>query len=273
MKHRKRDYAEGPFGLVHFSDGGGDGIPLILSHQSPQTSRQFDTVVPELQKRGLRTIAVDTPGFGASDVTDFIPGIGDWAKAFPPVLDHLGLASAHFAGHHTGAQVVTEVALQFPGRVRSVIMHGPNPTTPEERRDGLEFVETNEKNFVYAPDGSHLAKNFQLRWGMYGPGGDTRLTTRVIAEKFIGFGPWWYGHHASYSYDHGAALKKMTQPALILTNTGDVIYQAALVAREIRPDLAYIELEGGTIDILDQQPAAWAEAVAQFIASAKAASK
>ncbi len=271
MKHRKRDYAEGPYGLVHFSDSGGDGIPLILSHQSPQSLRQFDTVIPELQKRGIRAIAVDTPGFGASDVTDFIPGIADWAKAFPPVLDYLGLTSAHFAGHHTGAQVVTEVALQFPKRVRSVIMHGPNPTTSEERRVGLKYVENNEMNFAYAEDGRHLAESFKLRWRMYGPGGDPKLTTRVIAEKFIGLGPWWYGHHASYSYDHGAALEKITHSALILTNTGDMIYEAAQEARKIRPDLAYVELQGGTVDIVDQQPAAWADAVSRFIVSAEAA--
>jgi pimeloyl-ACP methyl ester carboxylesterase len=146
-------------------------------------------------------------------------------------------------------------------------MHGPNPTTEEERRVALGYVETREKNFVYAEDGSHLAENFKLRWRMYGPGGDPRLTTRVIAEKFIGLGPWWYGHHASYSYDHGAALKKITHRTLILTNTGDMIYEAARTAHRIRPDFAYVELEGGTIDILDQQPAAWAEAVARFISA------
>jgi pimeloyl-ACP methyl ester carboxylesterase len=262
---RKRGYAQGPHGLVHFHDAGGDGIPVVLSHQSPQSSRQFDRLIPELIKRGLRPIAIDTPGFGMSDVPNFVPHIEDYATAFPCVLDHLQLANAHFAGHHTGAQIVTEVALQFPQRVRTLIMHGPNPMTDEARRRALAATDEREKHFVYEPDGSHLMKNFQLRWKMYGPGGNAELTTRVIAEKFIGLGPFWYGHHASFSYAHEISLKKIRHRALIMTNTGDEIYAAAQVARELRPDFDYVELQGGTIDIVDQQPEAWAEAVARFI--------
>jgi hypothetical protein len=33
----------------------------------------------------------------------------------------------------------------------------------------------------------------------------------------------------------------------------------------MRPDFAYAELEGGTIDIIDEQPEAWAQAVADFL--------
>ncbi|MDX2224855.1 MAG: hypothetical protein SFV21_19025, partial [Rhodospirillaceae bacterium] len=86
---KKRDYAVGPYGLVHFQDTGGDGVPLVMCHQAPQSSRQFDNVLPELAKRGLRAIAVDTPGFGMSDPTDFVPKIEDYAKAVPAVMDHL----------------------------------------------------------------------------------------------------------------------------------------------------------------------------------------
>jgi pimeloyl-ACP methyl ester carboxylesterase len=264
MAKFKRGYADGPFGLVHYQDTGGDGAPLVLCHQSPQSLRQFDTVLPELLARGVRAIAIDTPGFGMSDVPDFTPRIEDYARAVPPVLDHLRIEKAHFVGHHTGAQIVTEVALQFPDRVLTLVLNGPNPLSSAEREDALAHVEAAEKNYVYDADGSHLMRNFALRWNFYGPGGDARLTTRVIAEKFIGLGPFWYGHHAAHHYDHAASLMKIKHRTLILTNTGDIIYPAAQTARNLRPDFAYAELEGGTIDIVDQQPAAWAVAVVTF---------
>ena len=50
-----------------------------------------------------------------------------------------------------------------------------------------------------------------------------------------------------------------------MTNTGDDIYYAAGRAREIRPDFAYVELEGGTHDIVDEQPENWTRAVARFL--------
>ena len=53
--------------------------------------------------------------------------------------------------------------------------------------------------------------------------------------------------------------------ALILTNTGDDIYYAAQRARTLRPDFAYIELEGGTHDIVEEQPDEWTRAVVEFL--------
>ena len=69
-------------------------------------------------RSGIRAIGVDTPGFGESDPTPFVPTAEDWAAAIPAVLDHLGVARADVLGHHTGSMVAPEVALQFPDRVR-----------------------------------------------------------------------------------------------------------------------------------------------------------
>lgn len=263
----KRGYANGPFGLVHYQDTGGDGLPLVLLHQSPQSYRQFDSVLPELSKRGIRAIAIDTPGFGISDPPPFVPKAEDYARAVPPVLDLLHLGKSHVFGHHTGSAIASEVALQFPDRVLYLIMHGVHPMEEEERRARMATDKANDQDFTYEPDGSHLMKAFKIRWQLYGPGADPKLTTRVVAEKFIAYGPFWYGHHASDIYDFNAALPRIKHKALILTNTGDVYHRHSQLARRIRPDFAYTELQGGTIDIIDQQPAAWSEAVAAFLRS------
>ena len=62
-------------------------------------------------------VAVDTPGFGMSDVPDPRPSVEDYASVFPAVLDHFSLSSAHFLGHHTGAANVTAFAPCKPGEV------------------------------------------------------------------------------------------------------------------------------------------------------------
>jgi pimeloyl-ACP methyl ester carboxylesterase len=266
---KSRGYAQGPFGLVHFHDTGGDGPPLIMCSQAPQTSRSFDFAMPELAKRGIRAIAVDTPGFGMSDAPDFVPTIEDYAKAIPPVLDHLGLAKVDILGHHTGCLIATEVALQFPDRVANLIMAGPLPLTPDERANYLVGNKKFEQDFVHETDGSHLMKGFQGRYKYYGPGADPKVITRLIVEKHMGYGPFWYGHHAAFVYDHNSAIPKVKHRTLILTNTGDAIYQNAQWTRRMRPDFAYAELQGGGIDITDQQPEAWAQAIAAFLHAGK----
>lgn len=273
VRTRIRGYADGPFGLVHYYDNGAAGPPLLMFHQAPQSARQFDSVYAPLAARGIRAIGVDLPGFGMSDATSFVPAIEDWARIAPPLLDALGIERADVLGHHTGALLATEIALQIPDRVRNVVIHGPFPITEVERVAYLKKLELTEVNYEYKTDGSHLSDAFRLRFDLYGPGADPKLTTRVVVERFQGFGPFWYGHNAAYRYDHAAALQRLRHRAMILANTTDMIYALAQRARQLRPDFEYAELEGGGVDILDQQPDAWSDAVARFLAvddSAKA---
>ena len=268
MKGIHRDYADGPYGLVHFQDTGpvsGAGRPLVLCHQAPMSSRQFDTVYPFFAARGIRAIGVDTPGFGNSDPTDFVPTVEDWAAAIPAVLDHLGLDQVDVLGHHTGALVATEVALQFPDRVKNLILAGPLPLEDEERQGFLDFVDRAEINFEYKPDGSHLVDSFMSRFNAYGDGVDPQRITRYTIEKLMGRGPFWYGHYAAFKYNHNDAIPKIKHRTLILTNTGDQIYEHAKWTKRMRPDFDFVELQGGGIDIMDQQPDAWVDAIVSFL--------
>lgn len=263
-----RGYALGPYGQVHFQDGGGKGLPLVMIHQAPMSSRQFENVYAPLMALGIRPIGIDCPGFGQSEPTTFVPKVEDWARAVPPVLDQLRIQVANVLGHHTGSMVATEVEQQFPQRVRKLILAGPLPMMDAERQRFLDGVQKGEIDFVYQADGSHLVAAFLSRHRMYSAGGvtpDPKLITRYTMERFQGYGPFWYGHHAAFIYDHNRSIPKITRPTLILTNTGDQIYENAKVVRTMRPDFEYVELQGGGIDIVDQQPDAWADAVARFV--------
>jgi hypothetical protein len=55
-------------------------------------------------------------------------------------------------------------------------------------------------------------------------------------------------------------------PTLLYTNTGEDLYAATNRCRTVRPDFAYAELPGGTHDIVDEQPQAWAAGVLWFLA-------
>ena len=266
-----RGYARGPYGLVHFQDSGGlvqgrpGELPLLLLHQSPASTRQFESAFKPLVARGIRFIAIDTPGFGFSDPSPSIPKLEDWASSFAAVLDHLGLERVDVLGHHTGALNATELTLQFPQRVRRLILNGPFPVTEEERAKFIAAGDRNHAAGVPVVDGSHVLKSFETRVRMWGPNPDPAIITRIIAEKYQCLGPYWWGHHVAYRYDHVAAMKRLTHPTLILSNTGDDIYELAQRARKLRPDFEYVELQGGTHDIVDQQPEAWSDAVVAYL--------
>ncbi len=269
----QRGYAKGPYGLVHYYDNGAAGRPLLMFHQAPMSARQFDSVYAPLARRGFRAIGVDMPGFGMSDPTSFVPKVEDWARVAPAVLDHLGIDRADVLGHHTGAMTATEVGVQFPARVRSLVIHGPMPMDEAERAKRLESQKRSEIDFVYQADGSHLATSFMTRYRMYGGAdgkdtgsvADAKQITRYTVEKFQGFAPFWYGHYAAFKYDHEKGLRALKVRTLLLSNTGDQIYEHAQQARKIRPDFDYAELQGGGVDIVDQQPEPWCDLVARFL--------
>ena len=63
----------------------------------------------------------------------------------------------------------------------------------------------------------------------------------------------------------GSMLLAIDVPTMILTNTGDDIYFAAKRAALLRPDFSFLELEGGTHDIVDEQTQIWVKSVTDFL--------
>ena len=269
-----RGYANGPHGQVHFYDTGGgeDGRPaVILCHQSPMTARQFDAVYLLLYAEGYRAIGVDNPGFGGSDPPTKLSTIRDYATAVIAVMDHLKLSKVDIAGHHTGAEVATELSIIVPDRVRCVVLNGPSPMDDNERKTWHEWVTKNEEQLHYAPDGSHLQQIFQRKKTKYFQTTDPKTLTRIVAEQFTGRGSFWHGHKAAFNYHHGDELRKMPrqQSVLILTSPDDILHPHSKRAHAIRPDFAFVEVkEGGGIDLPGRLPAVWVDAVTTFLANA-----
>lgn len=258
-----KGYADGHWGQVHYTQCG-EGIPIVLLHQSPTDSVQFARALQPLARLGLRAIAVDIPGFGGSDVPDHPPSIAEYAHIVPAVLDALGIGTAAAVGHHTGAVLVTEAALAFPQRIGKVVLHGPLPMSDEERAQWRTLL-AREKNWNLRWDGSHLTELWQFRYGAQSTWTDIEAFHANFVHGLLAGRTVWYAHDAVMTYAHEQAMARLTQPTLILANTGDAIYAYSQRARELFPHFAYTELPGGTIDCIDEQPEAWAAAVAAFV--------
>lgn len=262
----RRGYADGPFGQVHFQYAA-EGRPIILLHQAIMSSDQFSNVFGPLTAGGLRPVAIDMPGFGMSDAPGTPPTIGEYATAIMPVLDALGIGQAAIAGHHTGALVATEVALAYPERIDAVVLHGPMIIDEDERQRMTDWLVPREKAFTTKAGGEHFVEiaaiREQLAEGTIRP---VRISDYVMQAMMAWQkGAYWYGHAAAFAYRHEEPLRRLRQPTLLLTNTGDMTHSGALAAHVLRPDFDYFEIEGGGIDICDQNPAAWAGAIVRFL--------
>jgi len=100
----------------------GDGEALLLF---PSTAFSGDVwkpyQVPSLSQ-SMRLILHDPRGCPRTTVAQQVYTIEQMANDAVALLDHLKMPAAHLLGHSMGGRVALTMALNFPGRVKSLIM-------------------------------------------------------------------------------------------------------------------------------------------------------
>src|SRR6202162_4486029 len=102
-------------------DEQGSGEPLLLIMGLSYPSYMWHRSRPLLVQR-YRTIAFDNRGIGQSDVPSGVYSIPSMASDGAAVLDAAGVEAAHVFGLSMGGMIAQEFALQYPKRVRSLIL-------------------------------------------------------------------------------------------------------------------------------------------------------
>ena len=121
----------------------GEGPLVVLCHGFPELAYSWRHQIPALVAAGYRVAAPDMRGFGASsspapvEAYDVVELCADMCG----LLDELDERSAVFVGHDWGANVVWQLALLAPDRVRAVaglsvpfVPRAPAPPIPIMRR-------------------------------------------------------------------------------------------------------------------------------------------
>lgn len=141
-------------GVDIYFESHGQGEPLLFipaTGFSGEVWKPFQ--VPELSK-SLNAVIHDPRGCGRSSRVAAMCTIEQMACDVVALLDHLGLGSAHVLGHSMGGRIALAMALNFPGRVTSLILaasgSGPAARTGPDCIPGLPFflvVELVERGF------------------------------------------------------------------------------------------------------------------------------
>ncbi|MEV6065789.1 alpha/beta hydrolase [Nocardia sp. NPDC052001] len=119
---------------VHFTDTGGDGPAVILSHGFFLDHEMFARQASELGTE-YRIIAVDARGHGLTEDAGEPFTYWDLANDVWAVVDALGIEKVVAGGMSQGGYTAMRMALQRPERVRGLILIATSaePYTPEEQ--------------------------------------------------------------------------------------------------------------------------------------------
>lgn len=216
-----------------FARVGGAGPPLLLLHGYPQTHVMWHRVAPALAERFTLVIA-DLPGYGWSAVpeSNLSTARSDEERARSPyakrvtagvmieLMEALGHARFHLAGHDRGGRVAYRLALDHPGRVIQLATLDIVPTTEVWRgMDGKAALRAWHWPFLAQPAplpelliGNAANEYFDLleaAWtrGSGGAGGTSAQSTRserdagTLAGKNTAFDPRALAHYRAAFVD------------------------------------------------------------------------
>jgi 3-oxoadipate enol-lactonase len=108
-------------GAKIYWDEQGSGDPLLLIMGLSYPSYMWHRTRPFVAQN-FRTIAFDNRGVGQSDVPEGVYPIAQMASDAASVLDAANVSSAHVFGVSMGGMIAQEFTLQYPQRVRSLIL-------------------------------------------------------------------------------------------------------------------------------------------------------
>ncbi|CAM3652252.1 alpha/beta fold hydrolase [Litorimonas haliclonae] len=218
---------DGLFGQVHIrqAEAGttSDKLPLICLHQSPKSSREFRKILPFLAK-DRQVIAIDSPGHGESDLPPSIDEatIENYATSAWEVVKSLGLEKIDILGHHTGAKVATEMAVQQPDRVQNIVMVSALVLNEQEIN---EF----EKQFDPIPL-DHAGTRFTEQWKRAIEYKDPDRSLEDLADSFAenlrAGNAYEWGHKAAFEYSRIFAERIKSLPhKIIVLNPKDMLFE------------------------------------------------
>lgn len=123
---------------------GGSGPPLLLIHGYPQSHLIWHRVAPILSQ-SFTVIATDLRGYGASSKPRGLADHSNYSKRAMSrdqveVMRQLGFESFYLCGHDRGARVSHRLAMDYPERVKKLVMLDISPTLAMYEQTTMEFA-------------------------------------------------------------------------------------------------------------------------------------
>ncbi len=129
------------------------GIPVLLLHGVSDSWRSFEWMLPYLPPE-VDAYAISVRGHGGSDKPSHGYEMQDFARDIDGFMQRLGIPTAVVVGHSMGSAVALRLALDYPARVRGLVLMGAmaswgaNPPVQEVAETVTSFSDTVDPAFI-----------------------------------------------------------------------------------------------------------------------------
>lgn len=255
----RKGYAETSEGQVHYREAHRvSGTPLVLLHQTASSGVMFEPLMTLLSD-SFHTLALDTPGFGASFLPPSGFSIRYLSDSLYAALHQLGVESCFMFGHHTGSAIAVQMAYDHPDFIQKMILSGA-PLLNETQINGLK---ASLKPFAIAEDGSHLTQVWErIRKRDSALPLDTVhrevLLTQSAREAAQG------AYQAVFEQPFAEQLSALEIPILVMSGENDTLRASLEPAFSILKNGAMKLIPNEGPYICDQNPQAVADILKEF---------
>lgn len=255
-------------GTKIYWDEEGNGDPLLLIMGLGYPSIAWYRTRPVLA-REFRTIAFDNRGVGRSEMPPGPYPIPLMASDAAAVLDAAGVESAHIFGISMGGMIAQEFALQYPKRVRSLVLGctaagGPHAVRAEPEATQMLMA----RGSMTREEAARAAVPF-----IYDPG-----TPQSLIEEDIDKRRPWFPHPDAYNaqlqgifaWEAYSRLSNIATPTLVIHGERDRLVapgNAKLISEKI-PGARLVMIPHASHIFTTDQPKAAHQAILEFLGKA-----
>lgn len=240
----RRGYADTSDGQMHYLIAG-QGHPVVLLHMTSEAASQYETVLPELARRGYRAISIDLPGHGNSYRPSVQPVAKDYARSVKETLDALGVQRATVQGHHFGSVVAAWTYRFYPQLVDRLCFYGWTRHDAE-----LRASRRSAGPREYLADGEAIKKSWMRRWEMGRTGLKNGEPSRCTEEQALRYfvaklqagKNWHWAYHCIGNTDPLEMAANIHCPVLLFAGPGDLNWQRSIDAVGDFPDARFVPM-------------------------------
>jgi 3-oxoadipate enol-lactonase len=243
----------------------GNGERLVVLTHGLGGDLEYWTPHVEALSRHYRVLTWDLRGHGESATPPGPYDVGLFARDLAALLDHAGAREAHVVGHSGGGVVSQRFALDFPDRVRSLVLASTSSEVSEKASRGWHRVADAIERQGFGADRDPDARGFSPAFAAAHP-----EVVRELARRTRRSDPAAYAATARAfgSYGWTADLGRIAAPVLILQGLDDALTPpggSVILSRGL-PRARLVMLPGAGHNLPIEKPALFSTALLAFLA-------
>jgi 3-oxoadipate enol-lactonase / 4-carboxymuconolactone decarboxylase len=248
--------------LHYLSEGGPAGTPLVFINSLGTNLHLWDALLPHLPAQ-FRRVRYDKRGHGLSDIPPAPYTLQDHTRDLAALLEQLEIEASILVGISVGGLIAMDYALQYPDRVRALILcdTAPRIGTQESWSERIRSV---RQEGLDALAGAILERWFTPTFAAQHPAdwqGFTHMLLQTALEGYTGTCA------ALRDADLRDQVGRIAAPSLVLCGVLDPTTTPGLMLElaEALPDASFQVIDSAAHLPCVEQPQAVAVAIRQFL--------